>query len=285
MIEAMDKLSSHWWWLDSQKKETLNRSPWLQSALAELDEKTEAMLEIVEQDADSFAQRAEMYYKKRPQLINMVEDFYRTHRLLAEKYDQIKCESGTRLMTPWMSPLSFTKYHSPKKLMSATEISYDTYSETFDHPESELSDNMSEVEDPELDDEEEEIQTPKSEKETMEVSSGFRVNNDEVVKLREEIERLKEENRVQQELLVQKDEEKREVIRQLSLAVDLLREENIMLRKSVAKPAPSPKKENIIELKTLKEGFWKTPSPKKESVIELKTFKEGFWKRLFNGSP
>lgn len=34
MIEAMDKLSSHWWWLDSQKKGTLNRSPWLQSALA-----------------------------------------------------------------------------------------------------------------------------------------------------------------------------------------------------------------------------------------------------------
>lgn len=283
MVEANDKLSSHWWWLDSQKKGTLNRSPWLQSTLSELDEKTESMLRIVEQDADSFAQRAEMYYKKRPQLINMVEDFYKTHRLLAEKYDQIKCESGTRLMTqPWMSPLSFTKYHPQKTLMSATEISYDSYSEIFD-PESELSDNMSEVEDPDLE-EEEEIQTPKSEKETMEVSSGFRVNNDEVVKLMEEIEKLKEENRVQQELLSQKDEEKREVIRQLSLAMDLLREENIMLRKSVTKPKSSPKKENIFELKTLKEGFQKTSSssPKKESVIELKTFKDGFWKRLFN---
>ncbi|KAK6780739.1 hypothetical protein RDI58_022923 [Solanum bulbocastanum] len=280
MVEAKDKLSSHWWWLDSQKKGTLNRSPWLQSTLSELDEKTESMLRIVEQDADSFAQRAEMYYKKRPQLINMVEDFYKTYRLLAEKYDQIKCESGTRLMTqPWMSPLSFTKYHPQKTLMSATEISYDSYSEIFD-PESDLSDNMSEVEDPGL--EEEEIQTPKSEKETMEVSSGFRVNNDEVVKLMEEIEKLKEENRVQQELLSQKDEEKREVIRQLSLAMELLREENITLRKSVTKPKSSPKKENIFELKTLKEGFRKTPSPKKESVIELKTFKEGFWKRLFN---
>ncbi|KAK4732202.1 hypothetical protein R3W88_025190 [Solanum pinnatisectum] len=280
MVEAKDKLSSHWWWLDSQKKGTLNRSPWLQSTLSELDKKTESMLRIVEQDADSFAQRAEMYYKKRPQLVNMVEDFYKTHRLLAEKYDQIKCESGTRLMTqPWMSPLSFTKYHPQKTLMSATEISYDSYSEIFD-PESELSD--SEVEDPDLE-EEEEIQTPKSKKETMEVSSGIRVNNDEFVKLMEEIEKLKEENRVQQELLSQKDEEKREVIRQLSLAMDLLREENIILRKSVTKPKSSPKKENIFELKTLKEGFRKTPSsPKKESIIELKTFKEGFWKRLFN---
>lgn len=142
MVEAKDKLSSHWWWLDSQKKGTLNRSPWLQSTLSELDEKTESMLRIVEQDADSFAQRAEMYYKKRPQLINMVEDFYKTHRLLAEKYDQIKSESGTRLMTqPWMSPLSFTKYHPQKTLMSATEISYDSYSEIFD-PESELSVNI-----------------------------------------------------------------------------------------------------------------------------------------------
>ncbi|XP_004247463.1 protein NETWORKED 3C [Solanum lycopersicum] len=284
MVEAKDKLSSHWWWLDSQKKGTLNRSPWLQSTLSELDEKTESMLRIVEQDADSFAQRAEMYYKKRPQLINMVEDFYKTHRLLAEKYDQIKSESGTRLMTqPWMSPLSFTKYHPQKTLMSATEISYDSYSEIFD-PESELSDNMSEVEDPDLEEEEEEIQTPKSEKETMEVSSGFSVKNDEVVKLMEEIEKLKEENRVQQELLSQKDEEKREVIRQLSLAMDLLREENIMLRKkSVATPKSSPKKENIFEYKTLKEGFRKaSSSPKKESVIELKTFKDGFWKRLFN---
>ncbi|XP_059295377.1 protein NETWORKED 3A-like [Lycium ferocissimum] len=281
MVEAKDKLSSYRWWFDSQKNITPNRSPWLQSTLAELDEKTEAMLRIVEQDADSFRQRAEMYYKKRPQLINMVEDFYRTHRLLAEKYDQIKCESGTRLLTPWMSPLSFTKYPH-KKPMSATEISYDSYSETFD-PESELSDNMSEVDDPDIE-EEEEIQTPRSEKGTVEISSGFRVNNDEVVKLREEIERLKEESRVQQELLMQKDEEKREVIRQLSLAIDLLREENIMLRKCVTKTS-SPKKENINELKTLKDGFRKTSSPKKENNIELKTFKEGFWKRLFNGSP
>lgn len=34
MVEAKDKLSSHWWWLDSQKKGTLNRSPWLQSTLS-----------------------------------------------------------------------------------------------------------------------------------------------------------------------------------------------------------------------------------------------------------
>jgi hypothetical protein len=33
------------------------------------------MLKLVEEDADSFAQRAEMYYKKRPELISMLKNF------------------------------------------------------------------------------------------------------------------------------------------------------------------------------------------------------------------
>lgn len=68
--------------------------------MAELNEKTKAMLKLIEGDADSFAQRAEMFYKKRPELVSMVEDFYRTHRLLAKRYDQVRPESGTRLLTP-----------------------------------------------------------------------------------------------------------------------------------------------------------------------------------------
>eukprot|EP01018_Ginkgo_biloba_P017303 Gb_15282 [translate_table: standard] len=60
--------------------------------MAELDEKTKAMLKLIEEDADSFAQRAEMYYKKRPDLINLVEEFYRAYRSLAERYDQLKGE-------------------------------------------------------------------------------------------------------------------------------------------------------------------------------------------------
>lgn len=30
---------------------------------------------MMEEDADSFAKRAEMYYKKRPELLSIVEDF------------------------------------------------------------------------------------------------------------------------------------------------------------------------------------------------------------------
>lgn len=36
-------------------------------SLAEQDEKTKATLKLIVKDADSFAQRAEMYYKKQPE--------------------------------------------------------------------------------------------------------------------------------------------------------------------------------------------------------------------------
>lgn len=89
MVEARDsKLSSHWWWFEAEKNTYKNRSPWLQSTLAELDRKTNAILRIIEGDADSFAQRAEMFYKKQPELISMVRDYYRGHRLLVEGYSE-----------------------------------------------------------------------------------------------------------------------------------------------------------------------------------------------------
>uniref|UniRef100_A0A0E0K925 NAB domain-containing protein n=1 Tax=Oryza punctata TaxID=4537 RepID=A0A0E0K925_ORYPU len=47
-----------------------------------------AMIKLINEDADSFARRAEMYYKKRPELMNLVEEFYRAYRALAERYDQ-----------------------------------------------------------------------------------------------------------------------------------------------------------------------------------------------------
>ena len=45
------------------------------------------MLKLIEEDADSFAKRAEMYYQKRPELVSLVEEFYRAYRSLAEPYD------------------------------------------------------------------------------------------------------------------------------------------------------------------------------------------------------
>lgn len=53
-----------------------------------MDIKVKAMIKLIEEDADSFARRAEMYYKKRPELMKLVEEFYRAYRALAERYDQ-----------------------------------------------------------------------------------------------------------------------------------------------------------------------------------------------------
>ncbi|KAB1203326.1 hypothetical protein CJ030_MR8G012808 [Morella rubra] len=52
-----------------------------------MDAKVKQMIKLIEEDADSFARRAEMYYKKRPELMKMVEEFYRAYRALAERYD------------------------------------------------------------------------------------------------------------------------------------------------------------------------------------------------------
>lgn len=245
----MDKETSHWWWFDIHH--TSSGSPWLQSTLAELDRKTKSMLKLIEADADSFAQRAEMYYKKRPELISMVEDFYKAHRLLAERHDQLKSDSGNRLLATFGSP--FSTKHRPEKLMSVkTDQTYDSHSETCESEDS----AGSEVDDPEQDEiqvveeleeiktpegkeethfedsadsevdnleqdqiqvgeELEEIETPEEKKETL-VDDGMKhvevciKYNAEVTKLKEEIERLEEEKRIYRGYLLQKDTEGRE---------------------------------------------------------------------------
>ncbi|PHT26388.1 hypothetical protein CQW23_33999 [Capsicum baccatum] len=57
-----------------------------------MDSKVKGMIKLIEEDADSFARRAEMYYKKRPELMKLVEEFYRAYRALAERYDHVSGE-------------------------------------------------------------------------------------------------------------------------------------------------------------------------------------------------
>ncbi|KAE8682185.1 Detected protein of unknown function [Hibiscus syriacus] len=52
-----------------------------------MEEKFAGMLEIIDDDGDSFIRRANMYFKKRPELLSIVEDTYRAYRALAERYD------------------------------------------------------------------------------------------------------------------------------------------------------------------------------------------------------
>ncbi|CAN1279989.1 Protein NETWORKED 1A [Linum perenne] len=77
-----------WWWDSHIPK----NSKWLQDNLTDMDAKVKAMIKLIEEDADSFARRAEMYYKKRPELMKLVEEFYRAYRALAERYDHATVE-------------------------------------------------------------------------------------------------------------------------------------------------------------------------------------------------
>ncbi|KAH1081297.1 hypothetical protein J1N35_021058 [Gossypium stocksii] len=229
MVQTMKMETPRWWWFDTPQNGS-KRSPWLQSTISELDHKTKAMLKLIEEDADSFAQRAEMYYKKRPELICLVEDLYRAHSSLAERYDQVKTDPGTRLLTTSVSPFS------SMKTINVMDKTYDSYSESFG------SYAASEVDDPEHETEGEAAKgdgTLLDEQVMDEVSNE--VSEDELTKLREEIERLKEENEIQKAQLMQKDEEKMEVIRQLSLAVQMLKDENVDLKKCIIKQTTTKK--------------------------------------------
>ncbi|XP_072978880.1 protein NETWORKED 1D-like [Typha angustifolia] len=62
-------------------------SKWLQDNLTDMDKKVKTMIRILEGDDDSFAKRAEMYYKKRPELMKIVEEFHGAYHALAERYD------------------------------------------------------------------------------------------------------------------------------------------------------------------------------------------------------
>ncbi|CAJ1960617.1 unnamed protein product [Sphenostylis stenocarpa] len=57
------------------------------SLTTEMECNVRQMLKLIEDDGDSFAQKAEMYYKKRPELISLVEEFYRGYKSLVERFD------------------------------------------------------------------------------------------------------------------------------------------------------------------------------------------------------
>jgi hypothetical protein len=53
----------------------------------DMDSKIKLMIRIIEEDAESFAKRAEMYYRRRPELMTLLEELHRAYRALAERYD------------------------------------------------------------------------------------------------------------------------------------------------------------------------------------------------------
>ncbi|KAL8239620.1 hypothetical protein R6Q59_016187 [Mikania micrantha] len=109
-----------WWW-DSHISP--KNSKWLQENLTDMDTKVKSMIKLIEEDADSFARRAEMYYKKRPELMKLVEEFYRAYRALAERYDYATSElrhaqKALQAAFPDQEPFIITQDSSSSSLSS-----------------------------------------------------------------------------------------------------------------------------------------------------------------------
>ncbi|KAF3430921.1 hypothetical protein FNV43_RR25651 [Rhamnella rubrinervis] len=100
-----DQSALSWCWNAHSDR---HKSQWLQATLSELDEKIKVIVSIVEEeDGDSFAKRAEMFYERRPQLIHVLQDLQKSYRSLAVKYDQLRL-SSTAFTTTQPQPLYST---------------------------------------------------------------------------------------------------------------------------------------------------------------------------------
>ncbi|XWS21400.1 hypothetical protein CRYUN_Cryun30bG0052000 [Craigia yunnanensis] len=86
MLQRAASNAYSWWWASHIRTK---QSKWLEQNLEDTEEKVTSMLKIIDDDGDSFAQRAEMYYRKRPELVSIVEESYRAYRALAERYDHL----------------------------------------------------------------------------------------------------------------------------------------------------------------------------------------------------
>lgn len=101
-FKRLQSRKSHSWWWDSHISPKNSR--WLAENLEEMDRSVRRMLKLIEEDGDSFAKKAEMYYQKRPELISLVEEFYRMYRSLAERYDHVTGELRKNIPSDLISP-------------------------------------------------------------------------------------------------------------------------------------------------------------------------------------
>ncbi|KAJ0978441.1 hypothetical protein J5N97_013915 [Dioscorea zingiberensis] len=95
MLQRAASNAYSWWWASHIRT---SQSKWLDNNLQEMEEKMKSMLKIIDEEADSFAKRAEMYYKKRPELMNYVEETYKAYKALAESTSSVIDDDEARAL-------------------------------------------------------------------------------------------------------------------------------------------------------------------------------------------
>ncbi|XP_071714232.1 protein NETWORKED 2A-like [Rutidosis leptorrhynchoides] len=131
MLSRATRNAYSWWWASHIRTK---QSKWLDQNLQDMEEKVEYILKIITEDGDSFRSRAEQYYRKRPEIVNFVEDTFRGYRALAERYDHLSkdLQSANRTIA-----IVF-----PERVqMTFDEEDYEDFSTNFDQNENKLPTN------------------------------------------------------------------------------------------------------------------------------------------------
>lgn len=106
--KALSPVSS----MATAKRRSFSRPSWLLCTVADLDEKMKKVaLKFPEKGSpDSFAERADAYYQKRPQLLALLQELYNSYVSLADRYCQAlaKNHSHRRYSSP-IPPLSYNE--------------------------------------------------------------------------------------------------------------------------------------------------------------------------------
>lgn len=184
---------------------------------ADLDRKIRMMLNLIEEDGDSFAKRAEMFYEKRPELIKMVEDLHKSYRSLAEKYDQLRSDS-MELSTDHSSipfSSSFKQHpHSPRSF-KITKVA----------PTNSLEPEQNKIG----------VDGIECDRDGRRIDLGIWEREKTWDELRLSVSELIEDVSRQQAELVRRSDEKRKKITSLQIHVGVLMEENKALKGRVAR--------------------------------------------------
>ncbi|XP_071704455.1 kinase-interacting protein 1-like [Rutidosis leptorrhynchoides] len=123
MLQRAASNAYSWWWASHIRTK---QSKWLEQSLQDMEEKVANALNIIQKDGDSFAKRAEMYYKHRPELIAFIEESVRAYRALAERYDKLSTDlqkANTTIATVFPDQLSYdTDYEDDDNDTSAHKL-------------------------------------------------------------------------------------------------------------------------------------------------------------------
>ncbi|PON51920.1 Protein Networked (NET), actin-binding (NAB) domain containing protein [Parasponia andersonii] len=250
------------WWCDVSHSRR-HRSLWLQATLSELDENMKVMLSIIEEDGDSFAKRAEMYYKRRPHLIKVLDDLHKSYRWLAERYDHLRSEF-TQLNRPRLfstAPFkSMRQLHNEKGLLEPPtseedhtsshdnhlvvtthddEVSCKNYNNNSTNLKPETPETGLFEKDYDDDDDDDEHEHDHDEMEKISSDGGYyslELLRDGKIWSGKEVSKLIEEHLRQQAELIRRNEKKREKINELSSQIKRLMDENGALKACLANP-------------------------------------------------